>query len=336
MTVAARTAAPARPADSDRIAKARPRGRLRRPRHARPVLPDPGAADRAEHGQRARARRRAGLVFVACVAVFIARSSSAASRRLAALLIARQPDAARRLARAVDVARQLRRTASSSACADRRGLRRSAGRSAPAQVPLAARAAALRASGLPRAPSRSASSRPIRSSCWHGRPERLAQVDRQFRHPDPDLRHARLGPEHRRRPRRPARPRLRRLLRGRRLFLRAAGDRHFGLSFWICLPLAGILAAFWGILLGFPVLRLRGDYLAIVTLAFGEIIRLVLINWVDFTNGYAGISSIPRPTFFGIPFNAARQRLRRDLRARVQRRSTARSSSIYLILAWRC
>jgi branched-chain amino acid transport system permease protein len=51
------------------------------------------------------------------------------------------------------------------------------------------------------------------------------------------------------------------------------------------------------------VLRLRGDYLAIVTLAFGEIIRIVLINWVDLTNGYAGITSIPRPTFFGIPFN---------------------------------
>ncbi|TDR89623.1 high-affinity branched-chain amino acid ABC transporter permease LivM [Enterovirga rhinocerotis] len=78
----------------------------------------------------------------------------------------------------------------------------------------------------------------------------------------------------------------------------------FGLSFWICLPLAGILAAFWGILLGFPVLRLRGDYLAIVTLAFGEIIRLVLINWVDVTGGGAGISSIPRVTFFGIPFTA--------------------------------
>ncbi|WP_375459820.1 high-affinity branched-chain amino acid ABC transporter permease LivM, partial [uncultured Enterovirga sp.] len=76
----------------------------------------------------------------------------------------------------------------------------------------------------------------------------------------------------------------------------------FSLSFWICLPLAGILAAFWGILLGFPVLRLRGDYLAIVTLAFGEIIRLVLINWVDVTGGGAGISSIPRVTFFGIPF----------------------------------
>jgi len=81
--------------------------------------------------------------------------------------------------------------------------------------------------------------------------------------------------------------------------------QNFGLSFFMLLPLAGILAAFWGLLLGFPVLRLRGDYLAIVTLAFGEIIRLVLINWVPVTNGYAGVSGVPRPTFFGIPFNAS-------------------------------
>jgi branched-chain amino acid transport system permease protein len=80
--------------------------------------------------------------------------------------------------------------------------------------------------------------------------------------------------------------------------------KEFGFSFWILLPLAGVMSSFWGILLGFPVLRLRGDYLAIVTLAFGEIIRIVLINWVDLTNGYAGISGIPRPSFFGIPFNA--------------------------------
>src|SRR5262245_22555943 len=73
-------------------------------------------------------------------------------------------------------------------------------------------------------------------------------------------------------------------------------------AFWVLLPIAGILASFWGMLLGFPVLRLRGDYLAIVTLAFGEIIRLVLINWVDLTNGYAGIAGVPRPSFFGIPF----------------------------------
>src|SRR3954447_25501424 len=80
--------------------------------------------------------------------------------------------------------------------------------------------------------------------------------------------------------------------------------KEFGFSFWILFPLAGCLSAFWGILLGFPVLRLRGDYLAIVTLAFGEIIRLILINWVSFTGGYAGVSGIPRPTLFGIPFNA--------------------------------
>ncbi len=77
----------------------------------------------------------------------------------------------------------------------------------------------------------------------------------------------------------------------------------FGLGFWTCLPLAGILAAFAGVLLGFPVLRLRGDYLAIVTLAFGEIVRVVLINWVDFTHGPNGITDIPRPTLFGLRFS---------------------------------
>ncbi len=68
---------------------------------------------------------------------------------------------------------------------------------------------------------------------------------------------------------------------------------NFGLSFWVCLPMAGILAAFWGVLLGFPVLRLRGDYLAIVTLAFGEIIRLVIINWQSLTGGPNGVSAAP-------------------------------------------
>jgi len=75
---------------------------------------------------------------------------------------------------------------------------------------------------------------------------------------------------------------------------------HLGCSFWLLLPAAGCLAALWGIILGFPVLRLRGDYLAIVTLAFGEMIRLVLINWRDVTNGVAGISGIPKVTFFGL------------------------------------
>ncbi|MBW3097302.1 high-affinity branched-chain amino acid ABC transporter permease LivM [Pseudohoeflea sp. DP4N28-3] len=74
------------------------------------------------------------------------------------------------------------------------------------------------------------------------------------------------------------------------------------IGFWVALPLAGILAAFWGVILGFPVLRLRGDYLAIVTLAFGEIIRVVLLNWYQFTGGPDGISGIPKPTLFGLEF----------------------------------
>jgi branched-chain amino acid transport system permease protein len=77
-------------------------------------------------------------------------------------------------------------------------------------------------------------------------------------------------------------------------------SQHFGLSFWICLPLAGMFSASFGIILGFPVLRLRGDYLAIVTLGFGEIVRVVLINWQALTGGPDGISSIERPSFFGL------------------------------------
>jgi len=77
---------------------------------------------------------------------------------------------------------------------------------------------------------------------------------------------------------------------------------HFGFSFWLCLPIAGILAAFWGILLGIPVLRLRGDYLAIVTLAFGEIIRIVLQNWTPVTGGANGLG-VERASFFGLSFD---------------------------------
>ncbi|HEX3208910.1 MAG TPA: DUF3382 domain-containing protein, partial [Geminicoccaceae bacterium] len=74
----------------------------------------------------------------------------------------------------------------------------------------------------------------------------------------------------------------------------------FELGFWECLPLAGALAASFGILLGFPVLRLRGDYLAIVTLGFGEIVRIVLNNADPLTRGPNGIASIPDPSFFGL------------------------------------
>ena len=75
---------------------------------------------------------------------------------------------------------------------------------------------------------------------------------------------------------------------------------YFGFGFWACLPLAGLFAATMGVMLGIPVLRLRGDYLAIVTLGFGEIIRLVLENWDEVTRGPAGVPNIPKPGFFGI------------------------------------
>ncbi|NIF49738.1 high-affinity branched-chain amino acid ABC transporter permease LivM [Enterobacter sp. Ap-1006] len=80
-------------------------------------------------------------------------------------------------------------------------------------------------------------------------------------------------------------------------------NHYYGLGFWTCLPLAGLVAAAAGFLLGFPVLRLRGDYLAIVTLGFGEIVRILLLNNTDITGGPNGISQIPKPTFFGLEFS---------------------------------
>lgn len=78
---------------------------------------------------------------------------------------------------------------------------------------------------------------------------------------------------------------------------------HFGLNFWLALPLGGIFAMVIGILIAIPVLRLRGDYLAIVTLAFGEIFRIVMENWNALSFGPSGIANIPRPTIFGLDMN---------------------------------
>ena len=79
-------------------------------------------------------------------------------------------------------------------------------------------------------------------------------------------------------------------------------SQYFGFSFWAALPIGACLAALFGLVLGFPVLRLRGDYLAIVTLGFGEIIRILLNNWTAVTGGPNGIGGIPEPTLFGMEF----------------------------------
>lgn len=78
---------------------------------------------------------------------------------------------------------------------------------------------------------------------------------------------------------------------------------HFGLNFWLALPIGAAVGGLFSLAIGIPVLRLRGDYLAIVTLAFAEITRLVLENWSDLTFGTAGIRNIPRPTIPGVRMN---------------------------------
>ena len=72
-----------------------------------------------------------------------------------------------------------------------------------------------------------------------------------------------------------------------------------GMSFWITILIAGSFAGISGFLLGLPTLRLKGAYLTIVTLGFGEIIRVILINWNTVTNGTLGIRNIPQPVLFG-------------------------------------
>lgn len=87
-------------------------------------------------------------------------------------------------------------------------------------------------------------------------------------------------------------------------------NHYYGLGFWQCLPLAGIVSAMFGLLLGFPVLRLRGDYLAIVTLGFGEIVRILLLNNTEITGGPNGISQIETVVLWaGVQPQRARRRL---------------------------
>jgi branched-chain amino acid transport system permease protein len=80
-------------------------------------------------------------------------------------------------------------------------------------------------------------------------------------------------------------------------------NHHFDMGFWATLPVGGILGCLFGVILGFPILRLRGDYLAIVTLGFGMIVKIVLENWSEFSFGPSGIANIDKPGLFGIDMN---------------------------------
>jgi len=75
---------------------------------------------------------------------------------------------------------------------------------------------------------------------------------------------------------------------------------HFGIGFWVALPIGAAFAAILGIVLGVSVLRLGGDYLGIVTLGFAEIVRIIAENWVGLTNGPRGIPGVDRPNLFGL------------------------------------
>jgi branched-chain amino acid transport system permease protein len=77
-------------------------------------------------------------------------------------------------------------------------------------------------------------------------------------------------------------------------------NHHFGLGFWTILPIGGVFSCIFGVILGFPILRLRGDYLAIVTLGFGMIFKVVMENWDSFSFGPSGIAGIDKPSLFGI------------------------------------
>ncbi len=80
---------------------------------------------------------------------------------------------------------------------------------------------------------------------------------------------------------------------------------HFGVSFWLMLPVGGLIGCLCGVILGFPILRLRGDYLAIVTLGFGMIFKVVMENWDTLSMGPSGIANIDKPGFFGMEMDLA-------------------------------
>jgi len=78
-----------------------------------------------------------------------------------------------------------------------------------------------------------------------------------------------------------------------------------GLSFWLAFPLAGMISSLIALLIGYPILRIKGVYFSIITFAFAEIIRLIIVHWPDVLGGYGGIPNIPPPQpIFSIRFTS--------------------------------
>jgi branched-chain amino acid transport system permease protein len=76
-----------------------------------------------------------------------------------------------------------------------------------------------------------------------------------------------------------------------------------GFSFWLALPVSGLIAALVALLIGYPTLRIKGVYFAITSFAFAEIVRLIIVIWPSFLGGSGGIPGVPSPSpFFSIPF----------------------------------
>jgi len=77
-----------------------------------------------------------------------------------------------------------------------------------------------------------------------------------------------------------------------------------GFPFWLCFLLAGIIAMLFGFLISIPTNKLKGDYLALATLAFSFVVYAITLNWMSLTRGPLGLSGIPKPVIFGISFSS--------------------------------
>ena len=79
-------------------------------------------------------------------------------------------------------------------------------------------------------------------------------------------------------------------------------NTKLGCPFFVVLPASVLVTAVFGVFLAIPALKVRGSYLALLTIGFGEIVRMVLVNWIDLTGGPAGVVGIKAPDLFGFKF----------------------------------